>query len=102
MTKDEVIALAKQAAFHTPVMESELLRFANLIEEHLTYSSIHSCHPGCTKPACVAMRKAVEAEREACASVALTGTGEAVQLKTLEIIRAERERIADAIRNRSN
>ena len=70
MTKDEVIALAKQAAFHTPVMESELLRFANLIEEHLTYSSIHSCHPGCTKPACVAMREAVLAEREACAKMA--------------------------------
>ena len=41
-------------------------------------------------------------EREACANVALTGTGEAMQLKTLEAIRAERKRIADAIRNRSN
>ena len=40
-------------------------------------------------------------EREECANVALTGTGEAVQLKTLEIIRAERERIADAIRSRT-
>lgn len=44
---------------------------------------------------------AVQAEREECANVALTGTGEAVQLKTLEIIRAERERIADAIRSRT-
>ena len=40
-------------------------------------------------------------EREECANIALTGTGEAVQLKTLEIIRAERERIADAIRSRT-
>lgn len=69
MTRDEVIALAKQAAFHTPVMESELLRFANLIHDHITWSDIHTCHPGCTKPPCVAMREAVLAEREACAKV---------------------------------
>jgi hypothetical protein len=30
---------------------------------------VHSCGPTCTKVACVAMRKAVEAEREACAKV---------------------------------
>jgi hypothetical protein len=30
---------------------------------------IHSCGPTCTKAACVAMREAVEAEREACAKV---------------------------------
>jgi predicted amidohydrolase YtcJ len=28
---------------------------------------IHSCGPTCTKAACVAMREAVEVEREACA-----------------------------------
>jgi hypothetical protein len=31
--------------------------------------NVHSCGPTCTKAACVAMRKAVEAEREACAKV---------------------------------
>jgi hypothetical protein len=30
---------------------------------------VHSCGPTCTKAACVATRKAVEAEREACAKV---------------------------------
>ena len=30
---------------------------------------IHSCGPTCTKVACVAMREAVQAEREACAKV---------------------------------
>jgi len=30
---------------------------------------VHSCGPTCTKAACVAMREAVEAEREACAQV---------------------------------
>lgn len=34
MTKNEVMALAKQAAFHTPVMEGELLRFAALVAAH--------------------------------------------------------------------
>jgi hypothetical protein len=31
---------------------------------------IHSCGPTCKRYACVAMREAVEAEREACAKVA--------------------------------
>lgn len=30
---------------------------------------VHSCGPTCTKVGCVAVRKAVEAEREACAKV---------------------------------
>jgi hypothetical protein len=33
---------------------------------------IHSCGPTCKRYACVATRKAVEAEREACAKVAET------------------------------
>jgi hypothetical protein len=31
----------------------------------MTVNSIHTCHPECDKPGCVAVRKAVEAEREA-------------------------------------
>jgi hypothetical protein len=34
-----------------------------------------------------------EAERERCAKIALSGTGEPVQVATLEILRKERERI---------
>jgi predicted amidohydrolase YtcJ len=30
---------------------------------------VHSCGPTCTKAACVAVREAVQAEREACAKV---------------------------------
>ena len=30
---------------------------------------IHSCHPWCERPICVAVREAVAAEREACAKV---------------------------------
>jgi hypothetical protein len=43
---------------------------------------------------------AVEAEREACAQLALHGTGEAVQTRTLEILQSERQRIAASIRAR--
>ena len=31
MTRDEVVALAREAAFYTPVMEGELMRFAELV-----------------------------------------------------------------------
>jgi hypothetical protein len=31
---------------------------------------IHTCHAECDRPICVAVREAVEAEREACAKVA--------------------------------
>jgi hypothetical protein len=40
------------------------------------------------------------AEREACAELAVKGTDEPVQTKTLEILRKERERIAATIRAR--
>jgi len=36
---------------------------------------IHSCGPTCNRYACVAMREAVEAEREACAKVCETKMG---------------------------
>ena len=44
---------------------------------------------------------AVAAEREACAELVMQGTNEPVQTKTLAILRKERERIAKAIRARS-
>lgn len=42
-----------------------------------------------------------DAAVEQSAAIALTGTGEAVQTKTLGIIKAERKRIADAIRGKT-
>jgi putative heme iron utilization protein len=45
---------------------------------------------------------AVSAERKACAELAMQGTNEPVQTKTLEILRKERERIAEAIRARGD
>ena len=45
-------------------------------------------------------RQAVMIERQACADIALQGTGEAVQADFLEAMKAERQRIHDAILNR--
>jgi hypothetical protein len=50
---------------------TELERFAALIEQHLSYDGIHTCHAECQRPACVAARKEVKAEREACAQLCL-------------------------------
>jgi hypothetical protein len=55
-----------------PVIMAKLTEFAALVraDEAAKYTwNVHSCGPTCTKAACVAMRKAVEAEREACAKV---------------------------------
>jgi hypothetical protein len=54
-----------------------LPRFAALVEaasaaaerEAIKWNSIHSCHADCQNPACVIVREAVAAEREACAKV---------------------------------
>jgi len=46
---------------------TELEQFAKAIENHLSYDSIHTCHDECQRPACVAVREAVKAEREECA-----------------------------------
>lgn len=45
-------------------------------------------------------RQAVMIERQACADLVLEGTGEAVQSQFLEAIRAERQRLHEAILNR--
>lgn len=47
-----------------------------------------------------AYKKGAEAEREACVHIVLAGTGEPVQTSTLEILRKERERLANEIRER--
>ena len=73
-----VIEMAREAnikqAIETPhlLMVNELERFAELVradEREKWKWDIHSCGPCCQRYACVAMREAVEAEREACAKV---------------------------------
>ena len=52
--------------------QEELERFAELVraDEREKYKwDVHSCGPTCKRYACVSMREAIEAEREACAKV---------------------------------
>jgi hypothetical protein len=82
MIRDDIIRLAREADLLTTTepngyqvwIPENLERFANLVaaaeRERIKWDGIHSCHSECDKPVCVAIRKAVEAEREACAKVA--------------------------------
>ena len=81
MTKDDIIRMAREAGLFVETsdgwdvwMPDNLKDFANLVaaaeRERLKWDGLHSCHPECDRPACVHTRKAVEAEREACAVIA--------------------------------
>jgi hypothetical protein len=67
------IEMAREAGLvGGPVYARGLERFAELVraDEREKYKwDVHSCGPTCKRYACVAMREAVEAEREACAKV---------------------------------
>ena len=77
-----VIEMAREAGFETKrdvvfvdatEITPTLERFAELVraDEREKYKwDIHSCGPTCQRYACVSMREAVEAEREACAKLA--------------------------------
>lgn len=79
MTRDDIIRLRDEAdewaerhlcctgEYHPDFSVVRDERFAALVAEHLRYDGIHSCHLECQRPACVAMREAVLAEREAIA-----------------------------------
>jgi hypothetical protein len=82
MNQDDIIRMAQDAGM-TPISQvstADLIctkeaieRFANLVaeaeRERIRWDTIHSCHPECDKPVCVAMRKAVAEERESCAKL---------------------------------
>ena len=55
--------------------DEEVLKLVNAAieaeRERIKWDGIHSCHPECDKPVCVAIRKAVLEEREACAKVCM-------------------------------
>ena len=78
MNRDDIIRMAQETGIYTPwdkkpVRWQTLERFAHLVaaaeRERIKWDTIHSCHPECDKPVCVAIRKAVLEEREACAKV---------------------------------
>ena len=81
MNRDEITRIIQDnGLFHGTmalgvVMDADHLeRFVKLIveaeRERIKWDTIHSCHPECDKPVCVAIRKAVLEEREACAQIA--------------------------------
>jgi len=76
MNQDDIIKMARDSGMELYGLGRDrtkfvfiLERFAALIEQHLYYNSIHTCHDECQRPACVAVREAVKAEREACAKL---------------------------------
>ena len=76
MTRDDIIRMAREAGGGNcwwPMYKDTLERFAALVaaaeRERIDLNSIHSCHADCQNPICVRVRKAVAAEREACAKV---------------------------------
>jgi len=73
MNRDDIIRMAREAGIPETETQGVFIansddfgRFAAVVEERLKWDGIHSCHAECNRPACVNMRKAVEAEREAC------------------------------------
>ena len=78
----DTIDMAREAGFdfsgaeltwESVICTEELKTFEALVraDQDEKYKwDVHSCGPTCERYACVAMREAVEAEREACAKVA--------------------------------
>jgi hypothetical protein len=76
MTSEEIIRMAREQGLPETEVEGvfrvntdDLGRFAAAERERLRWDGIHTCGPTCDNPSCVAVREAVEAEREACAKV---------------------------------
>ena len=99
MTRDGILKLARQAChphdkaiFASPWGEEWVLKFFALIQQNLYYDGIHTCNDQCQRPVCVAIRKAVEREREACATLAEFNQSNHLEHLTAEQIRARGER----------
>ena len=103
-----VIEMAKEAGVTPALIAASGLyfnrieAFAELVraDEREKYKwDIHSCGPTCQRYACVSMREAVAAEREACAKVC---DDRAFQFFSESPFFVEMHGLADAIRARSN
>ncbi len=89
MNRDKLIEMLMNAGFeYTSDLVSKIDKFEKLLEierERLKWDGLHSCYPECDRPACVHTRKAVEAEREACAQIAFNS---ATYIEAAKAIRA--------------
>jgi hypothetical protein len=74
MNRDDIIRTARAAGFVDGVVDimgfDGFANFAALVaaaeRERMEIDSIHTCHTECQRPACVAVREAVKAERDRC------------------------------------
>jgi hypothetical protein len=71
VNRDEIIRMVREARLWDTFDDDSLgalERFAALVAA-AERNNVHTCHNDCQRPACVAVREAVEAEREACAKM---------------------------------
>ena len=97
MTPADITRMAQEAGFICDESWEQFglygfTRFANVVAKHLSYDGIHTCNDQCQRPVCVAIRKAVEREREACATIAEFNQSNHLEHLTAEQIRARGER----------
>jgi hypothetical protein len=97
MTPADITRMAQEAGFICDESWEQFglygfTRFANVVAKHLSYDGIHTCNDECQRPVCVAIRKAVEREREACATIAEFNQSNHLEHLTAEQIRARGER----------
>jgi hypothetical protein len=94
MTRDDIIKMAREAKLPYEYDTGRVLHlkdlehFAALLEDRLKFDGIHTCHDQCQRPACVAVRNAVERERKACATIAEFNQANHLEHLTAEQIRA--------------
>jgi hypothetical protein len=88
MNRDDIIRMAREAGFEkTRIYKSKIVRRIDNIgaverlisiafaagvaaeRQRMEIDGIHTCHAECQRPACVAVREAVKAEREECAQL---------------------------------
>jgi len=98
MTRDGILKMARQAChphekaiFASPWGEEWVLKFFALIQQQMLFDGIHTCNDQCQRPACVAIRRAVERERGACATLAEFNQSNHLEHLTAEQIRARRQ-----------
>jgi hypothetical protein len=92
MNREDIIRIAREAGLRVGTNLSGVVLVGSPAEIGLAHLTIEELERFAALVAA--------AEREACAELAVKGTDEPVQTKTLEILRKERERIAAAIRAR--
>ncbi len=71
MNRDDIIRMARESGI--VVTGEAVWKLCEIVaaaeRQRMEIDSIHTCHAECQRPACVAVREAAKAEREACAKL---------------------------------